>query len=106
MATRDVAEKRINDILESKTDHLWVFKADNQIKRWIHLFGANRVASDSFAEIGGLVVRSDCRREGIGRKLVERAMQWAETNHNFSEAGLSINANFEFVFVQPEAKPE
>ncbi len=79
--TQETADKRIENILKSKVDHLWVFEADNQIKGWIHLFTANRIASAPFAEIGGLVVSSKCRREGVGRRLVEYARQWAATNN-------------------------
>ena len=80
IAPYDIADQRINNILKSKIDKLWVYSEDNQIKGWIHVFIANRVASSSFAEIGGLVVSSHFRRKGIGKHLAEHAMEWANIN--------------------------
>ncbi len=74
----DIAYKRILKILTSETDQLWVFEENHQLKGWIHLFTAKRVASPPFAEIGGLVVSSTSRREGIGKQLVSHANQWAQ----------------------------
>lgn len=74
------AEKRLAVILKSENDKLWVYEDNNRIKGWIHAFIARRAASDSFAEIGGLVVSSDFRRKGIGKALVETSMEWAKSN--------------------------
>ena len=81
IVSQEVANNRIVEILKSEIDNLWVFEEKNQIKGWIHLFIDNRVASSSFAEIGGLIVSSNNRREGIGKRLVEFAMQWAKANN-------------------------
>ncbi|MEM7355073.1 MAG: GNAT family N-acetyltransferase [Acidobacteriota bacterium] len=45
---------------------------------WIHVFGALRLESDPFAELGGLVVAAAQRRRGIGRLLCESARDWAQ----------------------------
>ncbi len=81
IVSQEMAENRIGEILKSTNDNLWVFEEDQQIKGWIHLFLANRVASSSFAEIGGLIVSSNNRIEGIGKRLVEYAIQWAKANN-------------------------
>ena len=75
-----IADQRISEILKSETDKLWIYKEENQIKGWIHIFVANRVASSSFTEIGGLVVSSNCRRKGIGKRLVAYAAKWSKVN--------------------------
>ena len=78
--SQELSDERISVILESRRDHLWVLEEDNRVRGWIHLFIANRVASPSFAEIGGLAVASDHRRKAIGRELVKYAVQWAKKN--------------------------
>ena len=75
--TDNVLTDNLEAILTSKSDKLWIFEKENQILGWIHAFSANRVASAAFIEIGGMVVSPDARREGIGRRLVEQAKQWA-----------------------------
>ncbi len=77
--SQSVAEERVNIIIESKIDNLWVFKDDNQTFGWIHTFLAQRVASAPFIEIGGLAVASDYRRQGVGKRLVENVVLWAKT---------------------------
>jgi len=75
--TPEIAEQRLRDILESTGDELWVAEEGDQVKGWLHAFVARRAGSSSFAEIGGLVVSASCRRQGIGRRLVDHAKQWA-----------------------------
>jgi len=77
----DLASVRLNELINSDSDNVWVFEQDNQVLGWIHLFVAKRLASATFVEIGGLVVNSDSRRQGIGRQLVERANSWAREKH-------------------------
>ena len=79
-SSRDESRKRLEDILTSDCDFVWVYLENNKIVGWLHLFMALRLASPKFAEIGGLVVDISYRRSGIGRKLVEKAMQWSKQN--------------------------
>ncbi len=74
------SRKRLKDILASKFDTVWVCVEDNTIKGWLHLFVAMRLASPTFAEIGGLVVDQSYRRSGVGKRLVAEAIQWAKIN--------------------------
>jgi len=79
--TKDMVDTRLKSILKSPVDNLFVYEDLDKVKGWIHVFIANRVASESFVEIGGLVVDSTARREGIGKSLVEFATQWARNNN-------------------------
>ena len=49
---------------------------------WIHVFGAPRVESDAFAELGGLVVAESSRGKGVGTQLVASAKRWALGAHS------------------------
>ena len=82
--------KRLEDILASKSDFVWVYEGNGKIMGWLHLFLAIRLASTKFAEIGGLVVDESCRRSGIGGELVGEAIQWSRQN-NFP---LRVRCNF------------
>ena len=77
----DLASVRLNELINSDSDKVWVFEQHKQVLGWIHLFVAKRLASATFVEIGGLVVSADSRRQGIGRQLVERANSWAREKH-------------------------
>jgi N-acetylglutamate synthase-like GNAT family acetyltransferase len=70
----DIAEQRLDRLLNSSLDSVYVAQLDNQVVGWLHCFYANRLASDSFYEIAGLVVSARARRQGAGRALVEFAM--------------------------------
>jgi N-acetylglutamate synthase-like GNAT family acetyltransferase len=109
----DIAEERLQCLLESANDEVWVFEESSIILGWIHVFKAYRVASSSFNEIGGLVVNPKVRKKGIGRKLVEFAAKQAtnqsielrvrcnsqreETHQFYIKAGFT-NSKAQYVF--------
>ncbi len=70
-------ERRI-EILMSLKDHIvYVACLPDAVVGWIDLGITHHLQSEPYGEIGGLVVSSDCRNRGIGRRLVVRAEQWA-----------------------------
>lgn len=80
-SSTEESKKRLEEVLASDTDIVWIYQDGTKIKGWIHLFVALRLASEKFAEIGGLVVDQSHQRSGIGRKLVETAIKWSEQNN-------------------------
>ncbi len=72
----DVA-RRLSAISAATGHAVYVAEADGSILGWIHVFGALRLESEPFAELGGLVVAEAHRGRGIGRLLIERASRWA-----------------------------
>jgi GNAT superfamily N-acetyltransferase len=71
-------ENRLNYLLQSKNDKVYVAIQDSIILGWIHAFISYRLESDPFTEIGGLVVSSNCRGQGIGKLLVSKINSWSE----------------------------
>ena len=64
--------------ISAMADHgLFVACREDRVVGWIHALAVHHLQSEPRAEIGGLVVTSDTRSEGIGAMLVARAEQWA-----------------------------
>ena len=72
-------KKRLLEILAHPDDVVYVACLDDQVKGWVHGFYSRRVESDSFVEIGGLVVDAHYRNRSIGRLLVDEILEWART---------------------------
>jgi GNAT superfamily N-acetyltransferase len=50
---------------------------DGEVAGWVGVFVYRCVEADTRAEISGLVVDERIRSSGIGRRLMERAEEWA-----------------------------
>jgi GNAT superfamily N-acetyltransferase len=68
--------------LEASSEHgVYVAEDDmGKVVGWVHVFGAHRLIVAPFAEVGGLVVDSARRSEGIGKALLQAAETWARAN--------------------------
>lgn len=71
-------EQRLRQVLEHPEHCVFVAASNGQVTGWIHGFYTLRVESDSFVEIGGLVVDESTRGHGIGKKLVSEVRKWAD----------------------------
>jgi N-acetylglutamate synthase-like GNAT family acetyltransferase len=72
-------EKRLSEML-GRTDNCVLVATENtHTIGWIHGFYTLRVESDSFVEIGGLVVDEKNRHKGIGKLLVAAIIHWTES---------------------------
>jgi len=74
----EVVQRRLNKLLASSTDLVLVAEsAQGILTGWIHGFLSQLIESDYRVEIGGLVVDTDSRRQGVGRQLAESLTTWA-----------------------------
>ncbi len=80
------ALERLLTVLDSKQDRLWVAEIDNEIVGWLHAFHTLRVASRGLIEIGGIVISTNNRNQGIGQALITVAQDWS------AECGLVLRA--------------
>ena len=70
--------ERLKHILVSERDTVFLAHLpDKWVIGWIHAYLTTILETDPYAEIGGLIVDESCRREGIGRLLIEQAERWA-----------------------------
>lgn len=73
---------RIGSIIDSQQDEAFIaVSEDGVVAGWIHVFAAMRLESEPFAEIGGIIIDSEYRSRGIGKKLLEHAENWAARNY-------------------------
>ncbi len=71
-------QQRLVPIMASPDNRVLVAcSAAGAVVAWIHVVIANRIESDTFAEVGGLVVAEDQRGQGIGGRLLKAAEEWA-----------------------------
>lgn len=71
-------KQRIEQMVESAENVIFAaITPDDTVIGWIHVFSAMRLTSKPFAEIGGIVVAEDYRRQGIGKSLLANAEKWA-----------------------------
>lgn len=69
--------ERLAVLLPKQDQQLFAAEYHGQIVGWLHAAKIERVESDPFAEIYGLVVRDTERGQGIGPLLVRAAESWA-----------------------------
>ncbi len=71
-------QNRLKRILEHRENCIYVATESGKVVGWIHGFYSMRVESDFCVEIGGLVVNDNFRKNGIGKKLVDKVIGWTE----------------------------
>ena len=77
--TRNVdIQNRLNNILINADNCVYVATENGKIVGWIHGFYSLRIESEFFVEIGGLVVDENFRKSGIGKKLVDKVIEWSK----------------------------
>lgn len=80
--TAEQVQERLEIICHIPDNAAFVAERDGVILGWVNVFGVHMLASPaSFAEVGGIVVHTGERRQGIGRSLMAHAEAWAATHH-------------------------
>ncbi|HMU72640.1 MAG TPA: GNAT family N-acetyltransferase [Ferruginibacter sp.] len=72
-------EARLRLLLPNPDHHILVAVAGEKIAGWLHACLSATVESDPWVEIAGLVVDETQRGQGIGKQLVQEALNWAST---------------------------
>jgi len=70
---------RLSKMIDTEDNCIYVALDQDRIVGWVHALYALRVESDPFVEIAGLVVDEHDRGQGIGKILVDRIINWAES---------------------------
>ncbi|HET6242908.1 MAG: GNAT family N-acetyltransferase [Bacteroidetes bacterium] len=75
-STSGKIKNRLKDILRNKDHCVFVVEDGDKIVGWIHAFYSLRIESDSFLEIGGMVVDASHRGKGLGKMLIKKAEEF------------------------------
>lgn len=73
-------ESRLRTIIGSKDNAVYAAESGGKLVGWVHAHGRYLIESAPFIEIGGLVVDSEHRGEGIGRRLMAMCEDWAKAS--------------------------
>ena len=77
LADADVICGRLARIAGQRDQLVLVAILEERIVGWLQAHASDVLESGWRAEIVGLIVCESCRRRGVGRRLVQRAEQWA-----------------------------
>jgi GNAT superfamily N-acetyltransferase len=70
-------KQRIESLARMPDHAVYVACISGEVVGWIHVQITHHLQAEPRAEIGGLVVSSEARSRGIGRRLVAVAEEWA-----------------------------
>ncbi len=77
-ATPDAIRERLLQIEQETAHEVYVAEgAGGEVLGWVDLLIERALVSGNEVEITGLVVDESCRGQGVGRRLMEHAEQWA-----------------------------
>jgi GNAT superfamily N-acetyltransferase len=70
---------RLERLIQNEENAIFVFESQGSLSGWVHVFGKHLIELE-YAEIGGLVVDNNFRRQGIGEELMRKSEEWAKEN--------------------------
>src|SRR5437763_1647944 len=73
----EVMAKRLSDLLRFKDHYLRVVEIESHVAGWIQAHVSISLESGYRAEIVGLIITAQYRRKGVGRALVNDAIEWS-----------------------------
>lgn len=72
--------RRLQTLLSRPDNALFVAAHGSEVFGWVHVYGVRLLESEGYADIGGIVVQSQWRKQGIGKALLRRCEVWATEN--------------------------
>lgn len=76
-STKEKMLRCLQDIGNNNDHVVYVLLKVDHIIGWVHGIYSLRIEADPFVEIGGLVVDKDFRRQGSGKFLVDKIVEWS-----------------------------
>lgn len=73
----NVTRLRLEKIFDERDHLVLVAEREGVVVGWLQAHASTALESGFRVEIVGLVVSPECRRRGVGRNLVLRAVEWA-----------------------------
>ena len=73
-----IVEENLTKLIGKEDNAIYIMEAeDDKIIGWVHVYCKHLLETESFAEIGGLIVDQGVRRLGIGERLMKRCEEWS-----------------------------
>ncbi len=88
-------EKRIQKILKSEKDRVFVAIVEDEVVGYIHACDYDVIYAPSYKNIMGIAVCSDYKRNGIGKALLSAVEEWAKCT---GAVGVRLNSGATRVF--------
>lgn len=95
---RNLVKRRL-EYLNKEREMVFVAEVDSKVVGFIHVEKYKVLYLDSMVNILGLAVANNYQKQGIGRKLMEAAEQWAKENDIYTmrlNSGLSRKEAHQF----------
>jgi ribosomal protein S18 acetylase RimI-like enzyme len=89
-STLEAIARRYRALVEDKACAHYVAEVDGTVAGWVYIRGVVLLEEDARAEVWGLVVDEQRRRQRIGEALMQAAEQWARAA-GFREVRLRSN---------------
>lgn len=80
--SNEKTSNRLSEILNNPDNCVFVVLDNENLIGWIHGFYSLKLESDSYIEIAGLVVDQYYRRQGVGRILISKVIEWCQLKKN------------------------
>jgi ribosomal protein S18 acetylase RimI-like enzyme len=78
ITSKEEIQERLPKLNSMKEHTVFVaFSRGEDVVGWIHVLISHRPVTESFAELGGLIVADGYRGQGIGEALLYQAERWA-----------------------------
>lgn len=78
LSSREEVERRLSHITRDEDHAVYVaVRPGGEVLGWVHVCASYLAEGDPEAEIGGLVVDEAHRGSGVGKRMMQRAEQWA-----------------------------
>ena len=74
-------KNRLKNILKNTDNCVYIAIKNETVIGWIHGFYSLRIESGFFVEIGGLIVDGNFRKQGVGKKLVDKIIEWSKSKN-------------------------
>ncbi len=72
--------ENLSRLLADVRNKILVAVAGEEVIGYVHLVDYDLLYADHMKNIMGIAVRSDCRRQGVGKALLTAAEEWAESS--------------------------